>query len=187
MREIGQDVSEVLDSEPGSFHVVRHIRPKLACGGCRCIVQARAPSRPIQRGLAGAGLLSHVLASKYADHMPLYRQSQIFAREGVDLQRSTLADWVRQAAQLLTPVALMLRIRRTPDESYGTSMSASTAAASKRTTTSPSGRCAAYLSAGKFICTWALTAAVTAPQRSTRSLAAPSSTASNRSAICTTC
>jgi transposase len=105
MREIGQDVSEVLDYEPGSFHVVRHVRPKLACGGCRSIVQASAPSRPIERGLAGAGLLSHVLVSKYADHTPLYRQSQIFAREGVDLQRSTLADWVRQAAQLLTPLA----------------------------------------------------------------------------------
>lgn len=105
MREIGQDVSEVLDYEPGSFHVVRHVRPKLACGGCRSIVQASAASRPIERGLAGAGLLSHVLVSKYADHTPLYRQSQIFAREGVDLQRSTLTDWVRQAAQLLTPLA----------------------------------------------------------------------------------
>jgi transposase len=105
LREIGQDVCEVLDYEPGSFHVARHVRPKLACGGCRSIVQASAPSRPIERGLAGAGLLSHVLVSKYADHTPLYRQSQIFAREGVDLQRSTLADWVRQAAQLLTPLA----------------------------------------------------------------------------------
>jgi transposase len=105
MREIGQDVCEVLDYEPGSFHVVRHVRPKLACGGCHSIVQAAAPSRPIERGLAGAGLLSHVLVNKYADHTPLYRQCQIFAREGVDLQRSTLADWVRQAAQLLTPVA----------------------------------------------------------------------------------
>jgi transposase len=105
LREIGQDVCEVLDYEPGSFHVVRHVRPKLACGGCRSIVQAAAPSRPIERGLAGAGLLAHVLVSKYADHTPLYRQCQIFAREGVELQRSTLADWVRQAAQLLTPVA----------------------------------------------------------------------------------
>lgn len=105
MREIGQDVSEVLDYEPGSFHVVRHVRPKLACGSCNKIVQAAAPSRPIDRGLAGAGLLAHVLVSKYADHTPLYRQSQIFAREGVDLPRSTLADWVGHAARLLTPVA----------------------------------------------------------------------------------
>lgn len=105
MREIGQDVSEVLDYEPGSFHVVRHVRPKLACGGCDKIFQAAAPSRPIERGLPGAGLLAHVLVSKYSDHTPLYRQSQIFAREGVDLPRSTLADWVGQAARLLTPVA----------------------------------------------------------------------------------
>jgi transposase len=105
MREIGQDVAEVLDYEPGSFHVVRHVRPKLACRGCDQIFQAAAASRPIQRALAGAGLLSHVLVSKYSDHTPLYRQSQIFAREGVDLPRSTLADWVGQAARLLTPLA----------------------------------------------------------------------------------
>ncbi len=105
LREIGQDVSEVLDYEPGSFHVVRHVRPKLACGGCSTITQAPAPSRPIARAMAGAGMLSHVLVSKYADHTPLYRQCQIYAREGVELQRSTLTDWVAQAAGLLTPLA----------------------------------------------------------------------------------
>lgn len=105
LREIGQDVSEVLDYEPGSFHVVRHVRPKLACAGCSTITQATAPSRPIERGMAGAGLLAHVLVSKYADHTPLYRQCQIYAREGVELERSTLTDWVGQAARLLTPVA----------------------------------------------------------------------------------
>ena len=105
LREIGQDVSEVLDYEPGSFHVVRHVRPKLACAGCSTIAQAPAVSRPIDRGMAGAGLLAHVLVSKYADHTPLYRQCQIYAREGVDLQRSTLTDWVGQAARLLTPLA----------------------------------------------------------------------------------
>ena len=105
LREIGQDVSEVLDYEPGSFHVVRHVRPKLACGGCSKITQAPAASRPIERGLAGAGLLAHVLVGKYADHTPLYRQCQIYAREGVELQRSTLTDWVGQAARLLTPLA----------------------------------------------------------------------------------
>lgn len=103
--EIGQDVSEVLDYEPGSFHVVRHVRPKLACAGCSTITQAPAVSRPIDRGMAGAGLLAHVLVSKYADHTPLYRQCQIYAREGLDLQRSTLTDWVGQAARLLTPLA----------------------------------------------------------------------------------
>lgn len=105
LREIGQDVSEVLDYEPGSFHVVRHVRPKLACVGCHTISQAPAASRPIERGLAGAGLLAHVLVSKYADHTPLYRQCQIYAREGVELERSTLTDWVGQAARLLTPLA----------------------------------------------------------------------------------
>jgi transposase len=87
---IGTDVTEVLDYRPGRFHVVRHVRPKLKCPTCEVIVQSPAPSRPIARGLAGASLLAHVLVSKYADHLPLYRQSQIYAREGVDLDRSTL-------------------------------------------------------------------------------------------------
>jgi transposase len=105
LREIGQDVSEVLDYEPGSFHVVRHVRPRLACSGCKTITQAPAPSRPVERGMAGAGLLAHVLVGKYADSLPLYRQCQIYAREGVMLERSTLTDWVAQAARLLTPLA----------------------------------------------------------------------------------
>jgi transposase len=105
LREIGQDVSEVLDYEPGSFHVVRHVRPKLACSGCKAIKQAAAPSRAIERVLAGAGMLAHVLVSKYCDHTPLYRQAQIYARAGLELHRSTLTDWVAQAAHLLTPLA----------------------------------------------------------------------------------
>ena len=105
LREIGQDVSEVLDYEPGSFHVVRHVRPRLACTACSTIVQAPAVSRPIERGLAGAGLLAHVLVGKYADHLPHYRQCQIFAREGIELERSTLTDWVGQTARLLAPLA----------------------------------------------------------------------------------
>lgn len=105
LREIGQDVSEVLDYEPGSFHVVRHVRPRLACACCKTIMQAAAPSRPVERGLAGPGLLAHVLVGKYADSLPLYRQCQIYAREGVVLERSTLTDWVGQAARLLTPLA----------------------------------------------------------------------------------
>jgi len=105
LREIGQDVSEVLDYEPGSFHVVRHVRPKLACSSCKDVSQAAAPSRPIERVMAGAGMLAHVLVSKYCDHTPLYRQSQIYARAGVELHRSTLTDWVGQAAHLLTPLA----------------------------------------------------------------------------------
>lgn len=105
LRQIGQDVSEVLDYEPGRFHVVRHVRPRLACKRCSTITQAPAPSRPIERCLAGTGLLTHVLVGKYCDHTPLYRLCQIYGREGVPLQRSTLADWVAQAARLLSPLA----------------------------------------------------------------------------------
>jgi transposase len=74
------------------------------CRCCEHIAQVPAPSRPIARGLAGAGLLAHVLVSKFVDHLPLYRQSEIYAREGVDLERSTLADWVGQSSQLLRPL-----------------------------------------------------------------------------------
>lgn len=103
-REIGVDVSEQLDYEPGSFHVLRHVRPKLVCG-CGHIAQAAAPARPIARGLPGAGLLAHVAVSKFADHTPLYRQSQIYARDGLDISRSTMCDWLGQEARLLTPLA----------------------------------------------------------------------------------
>ena len=104
MKVLGEDVSEMLEYIPSCFKVIRHVRPKFACARCDKIVQAAAPSRPIARGLAGPGLLAHVLVSKYADHLPLYRQSQIFARSGLDLDRSTLADWVGGAHALLTPL-----------------------------------------------------------------------------------
>ena len=80
--------------------LIRQVRPKLACGGCDRIVQAAAPSRPIARSVAGPGLLAHVLISKYGDHLPLYRQAQIYAREGVDLDRSTLAECVGGTSRL---------------------------------------------------------------------------------------
>ena len=107
--KIGEDVSEVLEYVPASFKVIRHVRPKLACQACQTIVQSPAPSRPIDRGLPGPGLLAHVLVSKYGDHLPLYRQSQRYAREGVELDRSTLADWVGASAKLLTPLIGTLR------------------------------------------------------------------------------
>ena len=97
--EIGQDVSEVLDYEPGTFHVVRHVRPKLACAGARRSRRQLAPSRPMDRCMAGAGLLTHIAVSKFADHVPLYRQCQIYARDGVDAERSTITDWLGQAAR----------------------------------------------------------------------------------------
>jgi transposase len=104
LHAFGEDVSEILEYVPSRFKVIRHIRRKLSCSACQKIVQPAAPSRPIERGLAGPGLLAHVLVSKYCDHLPLYRQSQIFAREGIDLDRSTLADWVGGASSLLEPL-----------------------------------------------------------------------------------
>lgn len=104
MRRIGEDVTEQLDYVPASFRVVRHVRPRLSCRSCERIVQAPLPSMPIERGRPGAGLLAHVLVSKYADHLPLYRQSGIYARHGVELARSTLADWVGRSASLLDPL-----------------------------------------------------------------------------------
>jgi transposase len=102
---LGQDEREVLEYVPSSFKVICHVRPKLSCRGCETIVQAPMPSLPIERGLPGPGLLAHVLVSKYCDHAPLHRQAAIYAREGIEIDRSTLADWVGQAAFLLTPLA----------------------------------------------------------------------------------
>ena len=109
MRRLGEDVTEVLEYVPASFKVIRHVRPKLSCRVCETIVQAPIPSLPIERGRPGPGLLAHVLVAKYADHLPLYRQSGIYAREGVDLERSTLADWVGRSAALLDPLVAALR------------------------------------------------------------------------------
>jgi transposase len=109
LKHLGEDVSEILEYMPARFKVIRQVRSKLACGCCDKIVQAAAPSRPIARGMAGPGLLAHVLVSKYCDHLPLYRQSEIYAREGVDLERSTLADWVGGTSALLAPLVEALR------------------------------------------------------------------------------
>jgi len=104
LRQFGHDVTEQLEYIPESFKVIRHVRPKFACSGCDRVVEAPAPSRPIERGLAGPGLLAHVLVSKFADHLPLYRQSEIYARQGVEIERSTLAGWVGGASDLLSPL-----------------------------------------------------------------------------------
>jgi transposase len=109
MRRLGEDVTEVLEYVPASFKVIRHVRPKLSCRVCETIVQAPMPSLPIERGRPGPGLLAHVLVAKYADHLPLYRQSGIYAREGVELERSTLADWMGRSAALLDPLVAALR------------------------------------------------------------------------------
>jgi transposase len=105
LKTLGEDVTEELEYVPGRFVVNRIVRPRMACSCCEKIVQAPLPSRPIERGRPGPGLLAHVLVSKYADHLPLYRQSQIFERERIDLDRSTLADWVGKSTALLEPLA----------------------------------------------------------------------------------
>ena len=109
LREIGRDVSEQLEYVPGRFKVVRHIRPKLACMCCQRVFQAAAPSRPIARGLPGPALLAHVMVGKYCDHQPLYRQSGVFARDGVELTHSLLAKWVAKGDDLIDPLVAAVR------------------------------------------------------------------------------
>lgn len=105
LKTLGDDVTEELEYVPGRFVVNRIVRPRMACTCCETFHQAALPSRPIERGRPGPGLLAHILVYKYADHSPLYRQSQIFEREGIDLDRSTLADWVGKSTALLEPLA----------------------------------------------------------------------------------
>jgi transposase len=109
LRPLGEDVSEVLEYMPARFKVIRTVRPKLSCACCSRILQEPAPNRPIDKGLAGPGLLAHVLVAKYADHLPLYRQSEIYARNGVELDRSTMADWVGGASRTLRPLVEALK------------------------------------------------------------------------------
>jgi transposase len=104
LHAIGETVSEMLDWVPARLRVIRIRRPRYGCRACGTIHQAPAPERPIAKGLASPGLLAQVLVSKYCDHVPLYRQSQIFARQGVELDRSTLANWVGGAAWWLEPL-----------------------------------------------------------------------------------
>ena len=105
LHRIGEDVSERLDIVPAQVRVVVIRRPRYACRSCEdVVVQAPAPARLIEGGLPTDATVAHVLVSKYADHLPLYRQAQILTRQGVTLDRSTLADWVGRAAFLLRPV-----------------------------------------------------------------------------------
>jgi transposase len=101
---LGEDVSEMLEYMPARFKVIRTVRPKFNCTRCDRILQQPAPHRPIARGMAGPDLLAHVVVSKYADHLPLYRQSDIYGRQGVELDRSTLADWVGGVTRSVEPL-----------------------------------------------------------------------------------
>lgn len=103
--KLGEDVTEVLEKIPARLKVIRHIRPKLSCRCCERIVQAPMPDLPIEKGRPGPGLVANIVVSKYLDGLPLYRQSAILAREGIEIERATLADWVGHAAWWVMPLA----------------------------------------------------------------------------------
>jgi transposase len=107
---IGQSVSEKLEYEPASFVVIETVRAKYACPHCHDgVVEAPAPPQAVEKSLAGEGLLAHVVVSKYVDHLPLHRLEGIFARERIDLARTTLCGWVAEVATALTPIGDQLR------------------------------------------------------------------------------
>jgi transposase len=109
---IGEEVTEELEYIPARLFILEHVRGKYACPKCQeGVAIADLPARPIEKGRPGAGLLAHVVVSKYGDHLPLYRQEKIFARQGVDLSRSTLCDWVGWVADLCAPIVKEMKLR----------------------------------------------------------------------------
>ena len=105
-------MTEQLEYEPGKLFVLRHIYPKYACSCCKDGVTSAEPAaNPIERCLAGPGLLAYVLVNKFSDHLPLYRQQDVLARHGIFLSRSTLCGWLAQCAQLLRPLVELMRQR----------------------------------------------------------------------------
>jgi transposase len=109
LRKIGEDVTETLELVPRQWKVIQHVREKFSCRACEAITQPPAPSHAIARGRAGPKLLAHILFSKYSLHLPLNRQSATYGREGIDLDVSTLADWVGAAAATLMPLNDVIR------------------------------------------------------------------------------
>ena len=109
LRKLGEDVTETLELIPRQWKVIQHVREKFSCRSCETISQPPAPFHPIARGRAGPGLLAHVLFAKYGLHLPLNRQSVTYAREGIDLDVSTLADWVGASAATLMPLVELIR------------------------------------------------------------------------------
>ncbi len=105
LTRLGEEVTEVLEKTPARLKVIRHVRPRYACRACEAVLQAPAPDLPIERGRPGPGLMAHILVSKYLDGLPLYRLSGILEREGVEIERQTLADWVGHGAWWLAPLA----------------------------------------------------------------------------------
>jgi transposase len=110
LHKLGEDVTETLELIPRQWKVIVHVREKFSCRSCEAISQPPAPSHPIARGRAGPGLLAHILFAKYGLHLPLNRQSTVYAREGIELDVSTLADWVGAAAATLMPLVLLIRV-----------------------------------------------------------------------------
>jgi len=108
--KLGEDVTEILEKIPARLKVIRHIRPKLSCRCCERIMQAPMPDLPIEKGRPGPGLIANVVVSKYLDGLPLYRQSAILAREGIEIERATLADWVGHAAWWVMPLAALIGV-----------------------------------------------------------------------------
>ena len=109
LRKLGDDSAEQLDVAPVQWRVVRTIRPKYSCRSCEKIVQAPAPVKAIARGKATFATLAHIIVSKFDHHLPLYRQSEMMATQGVDIDRSTLAGWTGQASALLDPIISRIR------------------------------------------------------------------------------
>jgi transposase len=109
LRKLGEDITETLEHVPAQWKVIQHVREKFSCRTCETITQPPAPSHPIARGRAGPQLLAQVLFAKYRAHLPLNRQSDIYAEEGIDLDVSTLADWVGACAATLMPLVEAIR------------------------------------------------------------------------------
>ena len=108
LARLGENITEVLEKIPAWLKVIRHVRPKYACRLCEKIFQAPAPELPIEKGRPGPGLLAHVAISKYCDGLPLYRQSGILAREGVEIDRTTMAEWIGHVAWWVRPLAALI-------------------------------------------------------------------------------
>jgi transposase len=108
LARLGEIITEVLEKIPTRLKVIRHVRPKYACRLCERIFQAPAPELPIEKGRPGPGLLAHIALSKYCDGLPLYRQSGILAREGVEIDRTTMAEWIGHVAWWLRPLATLI-------------------------------------------------------------------------------
>src|SRR5437764_1861281 len=109
LRKLGEDVTETLELVPRQWKVIEHVREKFSCRSCETITQPPAPSHPVARGRAGPFLLAHMLFCKYGLHLPLHRQSETYAREGIELDVSTLADWVGACAATLMPMVHLIR------------------------------------------------------------------------------